>query len=208
MYLCFLKSLYSSLLLKHTFPLLSVVNFYTSVPGIFLWPYHVGLVTLNKCSWISMKTSFDYFNAEVIMNKRLPGTSRGFPGGASGKVPACQCRRRRRLKQLSTLTYRDFPSGLVTKTPCSQCRWPGFVRKLAAQMVKNPPAMWETWVQSLGCEDPLEEGMAIHSSILAWRIPMDRGAWCATVHGVAKSQTQLKQLSTAQHGELDPTCCH
>ena len=51
------------------------------------------------------------------------------------------------------------------------------------------PAMWETWVQSLGWEDPLEEGMATHSSILTWRIPMDRGAWWATVHEVAKSQT-------------------
>ena len=40
-----------------------------------------------------------------------------------------------------------------------------------AQMVKNPPAMWETWVQSLGWENPLEEGMATHFSILAWRIP-------------------------------------
>jgi len=40
-----------------------------------------------------------------------------------------------------------------------------------AQMVKNPPAMWETWVRSLGWEDPLEEDMATHSSILAWRIP-------------------------------------
>ena len=43
--------------------------------------------------------------------------------------------------------------------------------------------MQETWVQSLGWEDPLEEGMATHSSILAWRIPKDRGAWRATVHG-------------------------
>ena len=42
---------------------------------------------------------------------------------------------------------------------------------LLAQMVKNPPAMWETWVWSLGLEDPLEKGLAIHSSILAWRIP-------------------------------------
>ena len=42
-------------------------------------------------------------------------------------------------------------------------------------MAKNLPAMWETWVQLLGWEDPLEEGMATHSSILAWRIPMDRG---------------------------------
>ena len=54
---------------------------------------------------------------------------------------------------------------------------------LVAQMVKNPPAMRETWVQSLGWDDPLEEGMATHSSILAWRILMDRGAWCTTVHG-------------------------
>ena len=43
----------------------------------------------------------------------------------------------------------------------------------------------------LGWEDPLEEGMATHSNILAWRIPMNRGAWRATVHGVAKSQTRL-----------------
>ena len=42
---------------------------------------------------------------------------------------------------------------------------------LAAQLVKNPPAMWETWVQSLGWEDLLEKEMATHSSILAWRIP-------------------------------------
>ena len=60
---------------------------------------------------------------------------------------------------------------------------------LVAQMVKNPPAMWETWVQYLGWEDPLEEGMETHFSILAWRIPMDRGAWRATVHGVAESDT-------------------
>ena len=62
---------------------------------------------------------------------------------------------------------------------------------LVAQLVKNLPAMWETWVQSLGWEDPLEKGMVIHSSILAWTIPMDRGAWRATVHGFANSQTQL-----------------
>ena len=49
--------------------------------------------------------------------------------------------------------------------------------------------MWETQVQSLGWDDPLEEGMATRSSILAWRIPTDRGAWWATVHEVTKSQT-------------------
>ena len=61
---------------------------------------------------------------------------------------------------------------------------------LVAQMVKNPPAMWEAWVQSLGWEGPLEEGKATHSSILAWRIPWT-GTWWVTVQGVAKSQTQL-----------------
>ena len=54
-------------------------------------------------------------------------------------------------------------------------------------MAKYLPARWEIWVQSLGWEDPLEEGMATHFRILAWRIPVDRGAWRATVHGVAKS---------------------
>jgi len=52
-----------------------------------------------------------------------------------------------------------------------------------AQTVKNPPAMWDTWVRSLDWEDPLEEGMETHSSILAWRIPMDREAWWASSMG-------------------------
>ena len=60
-----------------------------------------------------------------------------------------------------------------------------------AQLVKNSPAIRETWVRSLGWEDPLEEGMANHSSVLAWRIPMDREAWRATVQGVANSWTRL-----------------
>ena len=72
----------------------------------------------------------------------------GFPGRASGKEPAYQCRRQ------------------------------------------------ETWIQSWSQEDALEEGMATHSSILAWRISMDRGAWLATVHGVAESD-MTEQLSKA-----------
>ena len=66
---------------------------------------------------------------------------------------------------------------------------------LVAQLAKNLPAMQENWVWSLGWEDPLEEGMATHFSILAWRRPMDR-AWWATVHGVT-SQTRLS--NSAQH---------
>ena len=56
-------------------------------------------------------------------------------------------------------------------------------------MVKNLPGMWETWVGSLGRKNPPEKDMATHSSILAWRIPKDRGAWWAIVHGVIKTQT-------------------
>ena len=48
-----------------------------------------------------------------------------------------------------------------------QCSWVSLV----AQLVKNPPAMWETWVPSLGWEDPLEKGAATHSGMLAWKIP-------------------------------------
>ena len=58
-----------------------------------------------------------------------------------------------------------------------------------ALLVKNLPAMQEMQVLSLGAEDPLEENMATHSSILVWKIPMDRGAWWSMVHGVAKSRT-------------------
>ena len=62
---------------------------------------------------------------------------------------------------------------------------------LMAQTVKNTPAMWETWVQSLVWEDPLEEDMATHSSILAWRISKDREAWQAVVHGVTYIKVQF-----------------
>ena len=57
---------------------------------------------------------------------------------------------------------------------------------LLALTMKNSPAMLETWVPSLGQEDTLEKDMATHSSILAWRIPMDTGAWRATGQGIAR----------------------
>ena len=70
-----------------------------------------------------------------------------------------------------------------------------------AQRLKRLPPMWKTWVRSLGQEDPLEKEMATHSSILAWRIPRDRGAWWAMVHGVVESDT-TEQLSLITLGPL------
>ena len=86
----------------------------------------------------------------------------------------------------------------ATNTGVNMCFWVmgicGIVTledSLVSQMVNNPPATRETWVWSQGWEDPMKEGMATHSSILAWKIPMDREIWQATVHGVTKSQIWL-----------------
>ena len=68
---------------------------------------------------------------------------------------------------------------------------------LVAQMVKNLPAMWDTQVQSLGWENPLEKGMATHSSILAWRIPWTEQA---TVHRVSK-QLDMTEATENTHTE-------
>ena len=101
-----------------------------------------------------------------VLAWRIPGT-----GGAWWAAVYGVAQSRTRLKQLSSSSQSSLAS-------------------LVAQTVKNLPATWATWVQSLGWYDPLE-GMAAHSSIRAWRIPMDRGAWQATAHGVTKSQIQL-----------------
>ena len=63
------------------------------------------------------------------------------------------------------------------------------ITSLVAQTVKRLSTMWETWVQALGWEDPLQKEMATPSSILSWKNPLDRGDWRATVHLVAKSCT-------------------
>ena len=78
----------------------------------------------------------------------------------------------------------------------------GMSDPISSSFLKNPPAMQETWVQSLGWDDPLEEDITNHASIPVWRIPMYRGAWQAAVHGVAKSQTRLS--NEAQHSTHDP----
>ena len=65
-----------------------------------------------------------------------------------------------------------------------------------AQTVKNLPAMWETWIRSLGQEYLIENGMATQSSILAWKIPWTEEPWQAIVHRITKSRTGLSDLHT------------
>ena len=81
-----------------------------------------------------------------------------FPGGSDGKESACNA------VDLGSIPGRSSGEG---NGNLHQYSW----ACLVAQMVKNPSALWETWVLSLGGEDPLEKEMGTHSSILAWRIP-------------------------------------
>ena len=113
---------------------------------------------------------------QTILTKALG--RKGFPDSSVGKESTCNA------GDPSSIPGLGRSPGEGISYPL-QFSW----ASLVAQTVKNPPAMRETWVQSLGWEDPLEEGMATHSSILAWRIPMARGDWWATVDGITQSDT-------------------
>ena len=84
----------------------------------------------------------------------------GFPVSSAGKESTCNA------GDPSLIPGSGRSAGEGVGYPL-QYSWASFV----AQLVKNPPAVWETWVPSLGWEDPLEKGKATHSSVLAWRIP-------------------------------------
>ena len=92
-----------------------------------------------------------------------------------------------KVQKLFLLSLLDFCSAFQRQQML--CSWVSFIgASPVAQLVKNLPAMSETWVQSLGLEDPLNKGKATHSSILAWRIP-----W-TMLHGVTKSWRQLSNF--------------
>ena len=112
----------------------------------------------------------------------------GFPGGSAGKEFVCN------VGDLGSIPGLGRSPGGGHGHPL---QYSG--ASLGAQMVKNLPAMWETWVRSLGWEDPLEEGMATHCSILAWRILMDshEDSHGLQSMGVTKSGTWLSDW--AQH---------
>ena len=102
----------------------------------------------------------------------------GFPCGSTGKESSGNA------GDLGSIPGLGWSPGVGKGYPL-QNSWVSLV----AQLVKNPQAMRETWVLSLDWEDPLEKGTATHSSILAWRIPLD-----CIVHGFTKSQTWLRDF--------------
>ena len=103
----------------------------------------------------------------------------GFPGSSAGKESACHAGDPGSIPGLGRCPGEGIGYPL-------QDSW----ASLVAQTVKNPPAMWQIWVRYLGQEDPLEGGLATHSSILAWRIPTDRRAW----------QLQLQSMGSQRVG--------
>ena len=108
-----------------------------------------------------------------ILAWKIPWTEE--PGGATVSLPGKSRGWRRSLAGYSPYSHKESD-----RTEQLHFHFQSVWTSLVAQLVKNPPAMRETWVQSLAWEDPLEKGKATHSSILAWRIP-----W-AVVHGVQR----------------------
>ena len=104
----------------------------------------------------------------------------GFPDSSASKESACNAR------DPGSTPGPERSAGEGIGYPL-QYYW----ASLVTQTVMNPLIIQETWVRSLGWEDPLEKGMATPSGILAWRIHMDKGACQATVQGVTKSWTRL-----------------
>ena len=112
---------------------------------------------------------------------------RNFPGSSAGKESACNSGDPSLIPGLgrSPGEGRDYSL---------QCSW----ASLMAQLVKNLPAVWETWVLFLGWEDPLEEGMATHSSIHAWRIPWtEEAGWLQSMGSPRVGHDRASKRSTA-----------
>ena len=132
------------------------------------WSLSFSINPFNECSGL-ISFRMDWFDTLAVQ-----GTLKSLLQHHSSKASILWC-------SASFMVQFSHPYLTIGKTIAST-RW----ASLVAPMVKNPPAMWETWVRPLSCKDPLEEDMATHSSILAWK-----GAQWATVHGVTKSQTWL-----------------
>ena len=156
-----------------------------AIPTPLSWFY----IFVKKTSWVHLWVLCSILSIYMLVPPtstilcwllKLYSKSWGFPGSSAGKESACNAGDPGSIPGLGRAPVEGIGYAL-------QYSWDSLV----SQVIKNLPAMQATWVPSLGWEDPLEEGMAAHSSIFAWRIPTDRGAWQATVHGIANCQTQL-----------------
>ena len=159
--------------LSKVFSCIQTISLYSKISKTWLQ----SLWTLESTSSIYILAKY---SADFLFKQDVICFSLGFPGSSAGKESACNA------GDTSSIPGSGRSAGEGIDYPL-QYSW----ASLVAETVKNPPAVQETWVRCLDWEDLLKEGMATHSSILAWRIPMDRGAWRATVCGVAKSWTQL-----------------
>ena len=112
----------------------------------------------------------------------------GLPGRPAGKESACNARDPSSIPGLGKSPGEGIGYPL-------QYSW----ASLVALTEKNPPAMWETWVRSLGWEDPLEKGTAVHFSILAWRIPWTEEPGRLPLVGVAKVYVNLNVYKIILH---------
>ena len=152
---------------------------------IFLGGRHKQIYEVLEVPWPKGWSKYGYF---IFM---------GFPDSSVGKESTCNAGDPGSIPGLGRSAGQGIGYPL-------QYSWVSLV----AQLIKNPPAMRETWVWSLGWEDPLEEGMVTHSSILAWRIPLDRRACWATVHGVTKNwphwATKCAHTHTHTHTHTHP----
>ena len=172
-------------------------RFVFPVPVVFLGQpvgfkfRHVVKGCLHFSAWGETKGVFTVFSSLVIsLNPvfvSIYSYLKGFPGSSAGKESACNAGDPGWIPELGRSSEEGIGYPL-------QCSW----ASLVAQMVENLSAMLKPWVWSLGWEDSLEEGMATHSSILAWRIP-----WTEELGGLQSTGSQSRTwLSTAQHTYL------
>ena len=176
-----------------------------------LWQCPTAHYTINtsKVEWIGLLS----FASSEILTWTL--TNLGFPSGSAGKESASnvgdldliaglgRSPGEGNIYPLQNYGLENSMDYTVTKSQTWLSLFLG--ASMVAQMVKSLPAVQETQIQSLGWEYPVGKEMTTHSSILDWRIPMDRGAWWATVHGVAKRQTWLNHFTFIFFSQLSTT---
>ena len=137
--------------------------------------YMWNLKKMAQWTFLQNRNRFTNFEIKLMVTKGKPWINQrmGFPHSSVGKESACSAGDSGLILGLGRSTGEGIGYSLQY-----------FGASLVAQLVKNSPSVWETWVQSLGWEDPLEKGTATHSSILAWRTP-----WTGIPSGVKDWET-------------------